>query len=191
MSTLIATLRVIENALRLLRRDFLLKALQPGIDAARVASLLGSVGISACPQVEELYAWRNGTDTAVAGSLDDIHMFPGFYFLSLGDAVANYRAFMGDPRWTPGWLPIFANGGGDFYVTELSGGLPGVVRHFRIEEREHPVEFVTLERMLTTIAAGFSQEIFFVDGSGYLEMDDSTYAEVAAQLNPGVPWWAE
>jgi cell wall assembly regulator SMI1 len=118
-------------------------------------------------------------------------LFPGFYFLSLEDAVANYRAFVADPRWTPGWLPLFANGGGDFYVTDVSGEPAGVVRHFRIEESEHPVEFLTIGSMLATVAAGFERAIFFVDADGYLEMDDLAYADLAAQLNPGVPWWVD
>ena len=191
MDALFAPLAVIENALERLKRSALLEALRPGIGADRVRSLLGDVGLPVSSQVEELYAWHDGTETAVADSLDDIHLFPGFYFLSLEDAVANYRAFVADPRWSPGWLPIFANGGGDFYVTDVSGELAGVVRHFRIEESEHPVEFRTIGSMLTTIAAGFERAIFFVDGNGYLEMDDLAYAGVAAQLNPGVPWWVD
>jgi hypothetical protein len=88
-------------------------------------------------------------------------------------------------------LPLFANGGGDFYVTDVSGEPAGVVRHFRIEESEHPVEFLTIGSMLATVAAGFERAIFFVDADGYLEMDDLAYADLAAQLNPGVPWWVD
>lgn len=58
--------------------------------------------------------------------------------LSLSDAVANYRSFVADPRWAHGWLPIFANGGGDFYVIDLVGDHEGSIRHFRIEQRSVP-----------------------------------------------------
>jgi cell wall assembly regulator SMI1 len=108
--------------------------------------------------------------------------------IPLGDAVANYRSLVPDQRWTPGWLPIFANGGGDFYVTDLSGEMAGVVRYFRTEESEHPVEFLTIRDMLTTIAAGFTRSVFFVDGDGYLEMHDHAFGSLAVELNPRVPW---
>lgn len=39
--------------------------------------------------------------------------------------------------------------------------------------------------------AGFERTLFFVDGDGYLEMDDLAFAVVAAELNPHVPWWVE
>jgi cell wall assembly regulator SMI1 len=89
----------------------------------------------------------------------------------------------------PGWLPIFANGGGDFYVIDLSGA--GVVRHFRIEEAEHPIEFLTVSDMLATIAAGHDRGLFFVDDNGYLEMDDLVFGSLAAEINPRVPWWVD
>jgi cell wall assembly regulator SMI1 len=191
MGDLTAALADIDKGLRKFGRSVLLDALRPGLNPDRTRSLLGESGLPASEQVEALYAWRDGTETAGIGSLDDIHFFPGFYLLSLDDAVANYRAFVADRRWTQGWLPIFANGGGDFYVTDLSGEMSGVVRHFRIEESEHPVEFLTIGNMLATIAAGYERGVFFVDGSGYLEMDDLAFASVAADLNPGVPWWVD
>lgn len=191
MDDLTASLEDVENGLQRLQRSVLLGALQPGLNTERVGSLLGQIGLSASGQVEALYGWRDGTRTAGVGSLDDIHFFPGFYLLSMEDAVANYRVLVADQRWTPGWLPIFANGGGDFYVTDLGGSMSGVVRHFRIEEAEHPVEFLTIRDMLATIAAGFERELFFIDGSGYLDMDDLAYVALAAELNPRVPWWVD
>ena len=63
------------------------------------------------------------------------------------------------------------------------------VRHFRIDESEHPVEFSSLGAMLVTLAHAFRNEVFFVDSSGYLEMDDSVYGNLAAELNPDIDWW--
>jgi len=89
--------------------------------------------------------------------------------------VANYRAFVPDARWKPSWMPLFANGGGDFYVADLTGSISGSVRHFRIEESEHPVEFLSIEDMLVTLAAAYERGVFFVDVHGYLEMDDPAF----------------
>ncbi len=181
----------IEAALERLGRRVLLDALRVGIDADRVRALLAACGLTSVRDVEALYAWHDGTETTGVASVDDIHLFPGFYLLSLEDAVANYRAFVEDPRWAQGWLPLFANGGGDFYVVELSGGGQGAVRHFRIEEVEHPIEFSSLADMIDTLAVGFDRRVFFVDSGGYLEMDDLAFAALAAELNPGVSWWSE
>ena len=91
-----------------------------------VRSSLAAVGLTSIRELEELYGWKNGTSIAGVAAVDDIHLFPGFYLLSIEDAVANYRAFAPDARWMGGWLPVFANGGGDFYVLDLntSAGVP-------------------------------------------------------------------
>lgn len=186
-----ASLRAIEEALEAFDRRAALEALRDGISADRVRAALAECNLVASSDVEALYEWRDGTDTIGVGSVDEIHLFPGFYLLSLEDAVADYRAFVGDPGWTRGWLPIFANGGGDFYVIDLRWGRHGAVRHYRIDETEHPIEFASLADMLRTLAAGFDREVFFIDRGGYLEMDDSAFAELAAELNPDVRWWTD
>lgn len=153
--------------------------------------LLGSIGLKSNSELEALYGWRDGTSTEGVAAVDDIHMFPGFYLLSLEDAVANYRAFVTDRRWSSGWLPVFANGGGDFYVVDLGSQDESPVRHFRIDESEHPIEFSSIKDMLRTLAQAFERGIFFVDASGYLEMDDLVFGTLAAELNPHIDWWTE
>jgi hypothetical protein len=190
-SEISSALLTVEAALQRLGRRVLLDALRVGIDADRVRSLLAACGLPSAQDVEALYAWRDGTQTTGVASVDDIHLFPGFYLLSLEDAVANYRAFVEDSRWAQDWLPLFANGGGDFYLVELSGGQQRAVRHFRLEEAEHPVEFLSLTDMIDTLAVGFDRLVFFVDSGGYLEMDDLAFAALASELNPEVGWWME
>lgn len=179
----------IERALRKLGRSTLLTALRPGAPADRTRAVLEAVGLSSDQQIETLYHWRDGTRTQGIGSIDDIHMFPGFYLLSAEDAVANYRAFVADARWSRSWLPIFANGGGDFYVVDVGEEAQGRVRHFRIDETDHPVEFPSLEAMVATLAEGFDRRVFFVDSAGFLEMDDLAFGSLAAETNPEIPWW--
>lgn len=136
-------------------------------------------------ELEALYIWKNGTSTKGV-TLDEIQIFPGFYMLSIEDATINYRSFVANHRWREGWLPIFANGGGDFYVLDLASVPAGQVRHFRIDECEHPVEFTSLGTMLVTLAAAFDRGIFFVDPNGYLEMNDAVFGELAADMNQDV-----
>lgn len=191
MNDLAGFLSQLEAALTRLDRKRLLQALRPGVSGAEVQGLLGSVGLKSNSELEALYSWRDGTSTEGVAAVDDIQVFPGFYLLSLEDAVANYRAFVTDRRWGAGWLPVFANGGGDFYVVDLGSQDESSVRHFRIDESEHPVEFSSIKDMLRTLVQAFDRGIFVVDASGYLEMDDLVFAKLAAELNPHIDWWTE
>jgi cell wall assembly regulator SMI1 len=105
----LAALATIKNALQRLDRHVLERSLQPGIPAAAVQEALDEVGLVAPPELVSLYGWKDGTSTAGVAAVDDIHFFPGFYLLSVEDAVASYRAFVDDSRWRAGWLPLFAN----------------------------------------------------------------------------------
>ncbi len=166
-----------------------MKALRPGLSSREIGELLRSVELPVDPELVALYSWRNGTDTT-GRKMGEIDIFPGFYFVSLQDAVINYRTFVGDARWQPGWLPVFANGGGDFYVVDLQQA-HGPVRHFRIDESVHPIEFGSVGAMLETWAAGFERGVFYADPDGYLEFDDAQFAALAAELNPDIPWWTD
>jgi hypothetical protein len=184
-----APLASIETALHRLGRQTLLRSLQPGLSAEAVRSSLGAVGFSSAPELEALYVWRNGTSTAGDVTLGDIHLFPGFYLLSIEDAIANYKIYVTDSRWSPGWLPIFANGGGDFYVLDLGSLSERPMRYFRFDASEHLIEFSSLGAMLATLAAAFERGIFFVDPNEFLEMDDLVFGGLAAEMNHDIDWW--
>lgn len=176
-------LATIEDAVQRLGRQVLLRSLRAGLPSEAVQVELGVVGLVGPPELEVLYGWRDGTSTEHV-VLDDVHLLPGFYLLSVADAVATYQAFASDSRWRTGWLPVFANGGGDFYVLDLGALGSSPVRHFRIDESEHPIEFSSLVSMLVALAQAFEQGVFFVDPSGYLEMDDLDFGRLALALNP-------
>jgi len=189
---LVPLLVKIEMALRRLGRQVLLESLQGGLPVGAVRSSVEAAGLRSSAELESLFGWRDGTATAGVMAVDDIHIFPGFYLLSLEDALANHKAFAADRRWSAGWLPIFANGAGDFYAADLGPSLAEVpLRHFRIEESEHPIEFSSLHGLLTTLVEAFDRGVIFVDPDGYLEMDDLVFADLAAELNPDVQWWRE
>ncbi|BBE22195.1 hypothetical protein MN0502_10780 [Arthrobacter sp. MN05-02] len=61
----------------------------------------------------------------IAKSLEDLMLCssgpvacgaPGSYLLSLEEALSDYDTFKNDARWSPSYFPVFADGGGDFYV---------------------------------------------------------------------------
>lgn len=181
----------IEYWLERLGRSALLSRLRDGATAGRVRDMLRSIDLPSNGQVETLYAWHDGTDIQGAVSLDDIQIFPGFHLLSLEDADTHYQAHLNDSRWSRDWFPMFADGGGDFYVVDLGEEKFGAIRRFRFDESEHPVEFDSIVAMVSTLAAAFERKVFFIDPNGYLEMDDDVYGAVAAEMNPGVAWWTE
>ncbi|WP_344195364.1 hypothetical protein [Pedococcus aerophilus] len=67
----------------------------------------------------------------------------------------------------------------------------GEVIHFRIDESEQPVEFASISHMVNTTAAAYSEQVYFIDEDGYLEMDDLAFSRVASRLNPDVAWWQD
>ena len=148
-------------------------------------------GLAVNEELIELYEWRNGTEAATGATLDDLHLVPGFYFRSLGDAITTYDSFVRSDRWDMAWLPLLANGGGDFLAVDCSKGqyLNGAVYHYRIEQASHPMEYRSIGAMLATFASAFEDCIFKVVPTGYLEMDDDAYALLAASCNPDAPWW--
>ncbi|MDQ6719297.1 MAG: SMI1/KNR4 family protein, partial [Candidatus Dormibacteraeota bacterium] len=110
--------RLVEVSRELVRlgRKTTIALLRPGIPTRASEAMLRQHGLQVPFGLPELYAWHDGTDATTGVPLDDLHLFPGYYFLSLEDATRNYAAFRDDPRWNPAWLPIFANGGGDFFA---------------------------------------------------------------------------
>lgn len=184
-------LAAVDDGLRRLDRWKLIRLLRPGASPSQVLERFRSAGVDIPAEAVELFSWHDGTETR-GTRIGEIAMIPGFYLLSSTDSVENYRAFLSDERWLPGWVPLLANGGGDFYVLD-SAGRPGAapIRHFRIDEGEHPIEFGSVTRFFETISAAFKRELFFVDEDGSLEMDDLVFAELARQMNPGIRWWSE
>lgn len=167
--------------------------LRPGLPPEQTRALLGERGLVPSDDLVQLYAWHDGTDAPQGTTLDDMHLLPGFYLTALTEALANHDAFRHDRRWSPDWLPIFANGGGDFLVVTCSAEPEGrgEVIHFRIDESEQPVEFASISHMVNTTAAAYSEQVYFIDEDGYLEMDDLAFSRVASRLNPDVAWWQD
>jgi hypothetical protein len=187
MSTIGDALVTIEGLLRTLGRP-VVDLLQPGLPPDMISRQLVAHGLPIVPDVLALYGWHNGTDVSHGVVLDDVHMVPGFYFASLEEALANLESFRKSPRWHSGWLPVFANGGGDFLVVSCDVDR-GAVRHFRIEQADHPIEYATLADFAKTIQLAIAAGVIFVDDDGYLEQDDAAFATMAARVNPDVPWW--
>lgn len=175
-------LQAVLRSLARLGRDALLRRLRPGLEQAVVERLLGLRRLTAPPGLVDLYSALDGTETTDT-TLGDIYFFPGFYLLSLQHALADYDAFTPDARWDPSWLPVFTDGGGDFYAIACNQHKAtfGEVIHYRIEYAEQEMVSQSLASFFRTLRVAFETSIIYVDVGGHLEMDDLAFEKLFAE----------
>jgi hypothetical protein len=177
--------------LKRLERTEVIQRLLPPIEKSRLVGDLARNELAQCADVIAMYQWKGGTNVPAGTPLDDVHFFPGFYWLSWEDAMTNLSVFKKDSRWKPQWLPVFANGGGDFYAVDCEKGSDSLcaVVGFLLGEPEQDIEYETLGSMLETVLDCYRRGAFFVDDRGYLEINNQLHAEIARAHNPSVPLW--
>ena len=165
--------------------------LNEGLSQSEIEECFQAIDLKATDELIELFQYKNGTKVSEGTSLDDIQLIPGFHFLSLQHAIKDYLIFIEDEQWNPLWFPVFANGGGDFYAVDLSDsdGHSAPILGFIMGESEQEIEYESLSAMLRTFSECVEAGIVFKSPNGFLEMDDSRLAEVAARLNPFVDFW--
>lgn len=181
--------RVLAYLHRLGRRSAHL--LQPPLSDAELQSWQSRFPFEFTRELEAIYSWRNGTKADPGTLLDDLHMFPGFFFLSMEDAHRTYLERKDGPQWQEEWFPLFSNDAGDFYLvpcckqkvqgTEVIGFVHG--------EPEQVPEYESVAAMAATLDAAFAEGVFFIDQDDTLEMDDDKYKLIARRFNPGIREW--
>jgi hypothetical protein len=85
---------------------------------------------------------------------------------------------------------VFADNAGDYYAVRCARGASRGVIGFLRGEPKQPVEYVSLDAMLKTLAACFANGAFFVKRKDF-EIDDEKHRRVARRLNPGLSAWDE
>lgn len=165
--------------------------LQPGLSPSDIAARVASLPFALTREIEALYLWRNGTLVDEGDLLGQAYLFPGFYLLSLDEAVQTYAERKGSRQWRPHWFPVFADGGGDFYVVPCAPEQieTAEVIGFIHGEPEQSVEYESLAAMMQTIDACYAQGAFFLDADGEIEIDDDKHREIAHHFNPKVEEW--
>src|SRR3954452_20046320 len=76
-----------------------------GLDRAYVDEAVRSVGLKAPADLLDLYSYCDGTATSEKDVLGRIQIFPGFYWMSLEDALSSYRGVSRSEKWNSAWLP--------------------------------------------------------------------------------------
>jgi hypothetical protein len=120
---------------------------------------------AADPILEWFSCWGGRTS---GGELGKIDVLPGFYALSLADAVAHRHAY---PQWPDSWLPLLADGGGDFYVADTKSSMVPVFRH-RYDEPDPERVAGSLADFLASAALAYARGVIYVS-DGYLEQDEN------------------
>ncbi|MBT1001631.1 SMI1/KNR4 family protein [Paenarthrobacter sp. DKR-5] len=193
VSVLTSALRQISLSNEEFGRLELLRRLKPGVRPDITRGELSKLDLPfPGDELSSLYEWHNGTDSEGV-KLGRIYLFPGFYMLSLEEGLEIYNNFVGNERWGREWFPLFADGGGDFYVVTCSrmSSRNGKIVHFMIDEPDHSIEYESLAPMLQTMAEAYRRKIFFVDQEGYLDEDPDAFLSLGEELNQDVPWWTD
>lgn len=82
------SLTVIDSELKRLNRKTLIRLFGAWVRGRDVRDSVVKLGLESIPEIETLYAWHNGVSQDSYVMLDDIQVFPGFYMLSIDDAIA-------------------------------------------------------------------------------------------------------
>lgn len=190
MSELHELLDLVLSFLKKLNRP-IVHLLEPGLNPTEIENGLNALDLDPCQPILDIYSWRNGTTVKTGDKLDDLHLFPGYYFMSLSDALKAYEVLRDNERWNKSWFPVFANGGGDFYAMALEGGdgyKVGNIIGFLLGEAENEAEFESILSMAKSIAVAYEYGIYF-EKDGYLDANDVEAASVAARFNPSIDYY--
>ncbi len=164
------------------RLPFLRETLNPGVSAADIAAAEQAIGVSFPKPLKELYLDSNGdSEEAACG------MIMGFHFLTLEEAVSecrhwaelaekqgqsDERSFTSKPEGCikrryadPKWIPICADGGGNFLGVDLDpdvNGKSGQVINFGRDEHEKAVLAEDLDSFFERLVRIINSPDFFI-----------------------------
>lgn len=157
-----------------------------GLLPDEVQSAIHSLGLDVPDELLNVYTCCDGTSTYEGDDIGKIQFFPGFYWMSLADALQVYHAISKGGDWNRAWLPIFANGGGDFYAVVCDEASPyfGEVVGFVLGEPDQIIEFKNIVSMLETIERAFADGAFFAS-EGMLKADYPKMRAISRQLQRG------
>ena len=162
--------RLMGHLERLDRRQAL-ALLQPALPRQEVEAALIAAGVTdADPLIDWYTSWGGQTTDGILGLMD---VLPGFYALSLADAL-EHRGQHGE--WPGGWLPILADGGGDYYIADTASNAAPVLRH-RDDDPEPERLSESLASFLVVANRAFDEQIIYVS-DGFLDQDEDAWREL-------------
>src|SRR5262245_27938389 len=159
--------------------------LQPGLIAQSITA--GTAPLLLHDDVVHLYMWRNGTRISQEYVLNDFYFIPGYYLLSLEDALDAYSSLISNTDWEKDCFPVLTSGGGDYYGVyyERLGKVSQYVRGYS----DHPVQYLSLPVMMQTVAELYESGAYSLDDRGFFEVNADAERLIASRLNPGLDCW--
>jgi len=165
--------------------------LNEGMTETNIRAQFEAAGCVPTQELIDLYSWRNGT--AEGPTLGSLYFVPGYHLLSLEEALQCYQDYKDDKRWNSSWLPFMANGGGDFYIADLTNATPeqSPVIGYILGESIQDIEYETINSMMATFHECFTSGAMRKDKKGYLDIDEVEQMQIARKNNPTIEFWKE
>lgn len=166
--------------------------LNDSIPENQIDELCSSLPIKLPKELKKIYQWHNGTVNEKGYTYEMLSFFPGFFLISLQEAIDNYHSFIKDDRWNKMWFPVFANGGGDFFVIECSEHRmldESCILGFIIDYEEVEIEYLSLTKMFETIYLCYKEGAYYIDEDNCLEINVKKEAVIANKRNPNLDRW--
>ncbi len=162
-------------------RSPVLDELLPGLGPEQLRSLARDVPFELGSDLEDLYAWRNGTNDSKPGVPA---LFPGGLFLR-GQVAPDDQ--LAAEIYHPRWFPVFLDAGGRVHVVELSEEDRGTVWFVPLEEPDLRFRAApSLARLIEFVVACYERGAYFIRADGRdVDVDLKLEAEIARQrLDP-------
>jgi cell wall assembly regulator SMI1 len=159
--------------------------LQPGLTAQAITAATAALPLH--DDVVQFYLWRNGTRISQEYVLNDHYFIPGYYLLSLKDALDAYHSLISNTDWQNGWFPILTSGGGDYYGVNFVQ--QGKVIHYVRDYPDYQMKYLSLSTMMQTAAECYESGAYSLDDRGFFEVNADAERLIARRLNPGLDYW--
>lgn len=162
----------LENLNLLLKRTFLdeMAHFNPSLDRdsqKQLCQVLSPLSVPAA--LNSLYEWHNG-------ATEPAELVPGFQFLTLEEAIAEYQDLLSDTQkslWNPLWFPIFKMET-DYFFVELHRETQheSPVYASGQEENDIYLYYPSISDMLSCICRCLKKSAYIFSEDGYQVLDD-------------------
>lgn len=143
-----------------------------GINLDRYVDLFIENKLDIPSEISKVYAICNGTFTEEGDKIGELQFLPGYFWMNIFESFLTYKNLIKETHWKKSWLPLFGNGGGDFYAIicdSKSNDFGSIVGYLR-GETDHLVEFENLIKFIQTIEKSYADGAFYAL-EGNLECD--------------------
>jgi hypothetical protein len=148
-----------------------------GLSEKEIEDKLSSINLIPSKEFIEMYTWKNGSDTSKGARIGELYFLPGYYFLSIEDALLHNEGLVDVPKWNKKWFPVFTNGGGSYLsvILDAKNNKSPVVEFVKDEEKPS-ITYSSLTSMMRLINEAIDRKIIFKNkNTGYLDMDYKRY----------------